>query len=136
MRSIDIYIHVCELLADSLCWRFKIQFLAQTPSAPWTPKLRHLSPLRRLPCRTPSPEMLSITPGDSVHHCIRHLSNDSIDDDMIMHLILYMHWFPCRGHQNRTQPDCSIHTWEAKLLTARGSLHRFVALCHYSGLTG
>src|ERR1035438_10483496 len=42
-------------LADSHRWRIKIRTLAPVPSASLAPKLRHLSPFRRLPCRPPSP---------------------------------------------------------------------------------
>jgi putative component of membrane protein insertase Oxa1/YidC/SpoIIIJ protein YidD len=55
---------------------------------------------------------------------------------LIMSMTLYKYWFPCRGHQNRMQPDCSIYIWEALLLLARGSLHWLVAQYHYSGQTG
>src|ERR1035441_6363079 len=127
MRSKFTYTHVYESLAYGLRWRFQISAPAPVPSASWTPKPRHLSPFRRQPCRPPSPGTLPITPGYSGRHCIRHLSNDSIDDDLIM----IMYWIlSCIGAlaaalHDQKQPDCSIYIWEPFLLLARRSLYWF-----------
>ena len=133
-NAIHTYIYPCILITyRQLALAISNLGPGAVPSASRTPELRHLSPFRRLPCRPPSP-------GDPLHYsgitAFVICPMTRLMMILTMHLILYMYWFPCRGHQNRMQPDCSIYIWEALLLLAPGSLHWFVVQCHYSGRTG